>query len=134
MTGNPDVTAPARLLAVEVLLAEPDLRPRARIAAELRARIIHAIIAPGTQLDTDEIAGIAGPWLPPKAAVQALSDLKTEGLVTWHRYRWYATPAGPAGPAAGARLGTTLATLRRASGRTPDDLAAGRYWTCLLYT
>jgi len=25
MTGNPDVTGPARLLAVEVLLAEPEL-------------------------------------------------------------------------------------------------------------
>jgi hypothetical protein len=118
VSGEPAPAAPG----------QADLRPRAWIAAELRARIIHAIIAPGTGLDTDEIAGIAGPAFPPKAAVQALSDLKTEGLVTWQRYRWYATPAGPPDPAAGARLGTTLATLRRAVGRTPDDLAAGRYW------
>jgi DNA-binding GntR family transcriptional regulator len=108
--------------------AAPDLRPRARIAAELRARIIHAIITPGTMLDTDEIAGIAGPAFPPRAAVQALSDLKAEGLVTRQRYRWYATPTGPPDPAAGARLGTTLATLRRAAGRTPEDLSAGRHW------
>jgi hypothetical protein len=106
----------------------PDMRPRARIAVELRARIIHGIIAPGTRLDPAEIAGIAGRWLPTKAALQALSDLKTESLVTWERYRWYAMPAGPHDPAVGVRLGTTLAALRRAAGRTRDDLAGGRYW------
>jgi len=35
MTGNPDVTAPARLLAVEVLLAEPELLGNDALEADL---------------------------------------------------------------------------------------------------
>ena len=35
MTGKPDVTAPARLLAVEVLLAEPELLGNDALEADL---------------------------------------------------------------------------------------------------
>jgi hypothetical protein len=35
MTGKPDITAPARLLAVEVLLAEPELLGNDALEADL---------------------------------------------------------------------------------------------------
>ena len=98
-----------------------DLRPFMRIAADLRRRIIAGTIPPGAQL---KLADIASRYRNvPNAAVKALSTLKDERLVTWHRYKWYATPAGPPDPATGARLGVTLTRMRQAAGKAPDELS-----------
>jgi hypothetical protein len=62
------------------------------IAADLRRHIIHGTIPPGSMLKADVIArryGISG------AGVKILSALKDQQVVTWHLYKWYATPAGP---------------------------------------
>jgi DNA-binding GntR family transcriptional regulator len=93
-----------------------------RVAARLRQAIASGAIPPGEQIRL----GCPG-WpcgLGGTAARAALAIVRREGLAHWHRYGYYAAPAGPPLQAVNIRLGRVLTEVRAAVGVTVGGLAA----------
>ena len=96
--------------------------PVAAVAASLRRAIAGGAIAPGERIR----AGVPG-WpcgLSGTTVRSALAIVRGQGLAYWHRYGYYAAPAGPPLPTVSIRLGRVLAGVRAAAGVTVAGLAA----------
>jgi hypothetical protein len=91
-------------------------------AASLRHAITSGTIAPGERIRAGGLGWPCG--LSGTVVRSALAAVRRDGLAHWHRYEYYAAPAGPPQPAVTTRLGEVLAAVRAAAGLTIAGLAA----------
>lgn len=93
--------------------------PWEKTAARLRRDVLSGAIAPGTLLDRRTVR--ARYHCTPQDAAKAMRHLARQEVLHAPGYDpWY---AGTTSPVAGARLGQTLAEMRRLTGQTPGQLA-----------